>query len=144
MATGTTAITNALVDLLAGDATLAGLAPDGVYFGAAPPHAARFVVVLYAHGVAVGEFGGRAYEDKYYAVKAVMRKTGDVDLATAQAAATRIETILDRAVLLAPGYSCMSCIFEEALEPEPDVDDSDDSVRWYQSGGIYRVQMSCD
>jgi len=139
----TSAITNAIVAVLDGDAALAALAPDGVYYGAAPPHAERFVIVLFAHGVAVPEFGRRSYEDKYYAIRAVVRKTTDADLATAQDAAARIETILDGARLLAPGYEPMGCFFEEPLEPEPDVDETDDSVRWFSVGGVYRVQMSC-
>jgi len=139
----TSAITNAIVALLDGDVTLAALAPDGVFFGVGPPHVDRFVVVSYAHGVTFGEFGRRAIEDKYYAVTAVMRKQSSADLQAAQAAADRIETILDGAQFLIAGYDLMSCTFEEAIEREPEVDDADDSVRWFHVGAIYRVQVSC-
>jgi hypothetical protein len=139
----TSAITNALIAVLEGDSTLASLAPDGVWFGVAPPHASRFVVVSFVRGIATWEFQRRAMEEKWYVVKAVMRKTVDVDLAVAQSAANRIETILDGAQLLAPGYEPMVCALEEPVELDPEVDDLDDTVRWFHIGGIYKVQMSC-
>jgi hypothetical protein len=139
----TSAITNALIAVLDGDAVLGNLAPDGVWFGAAPPHCDRFILVSLAHNAAIPMFNGRAYEEKYYVVKAVMRKDVGVDLAVAQSAASRIETILDGARLLASGYEPMACSFEESVELDPDVDAADDSVRWFHQGGIYKVSMSC-
>src|SRR5205814_2068608 len=97
---GSTAITNALIAVLDGDAPLAALAPDGVFFGSAPPHASRFVLVSLTHGVTTWEFTRRAIEEKYYAVTAVLRKENGVDLSTAQDAAARIETVLDGARLI--------------------------------------------
>jgi hypothetical protein len=136
------AITNALVAVLEGDAPLAGLAPDGVYIGTAPPHAAQFVLVSYAHGLVTPQFRAPAFEEKWFDVSAVMRRREGVDLATCQAAAARIEAVLDGARLLAAGYTPMTCERESAIEWDPEVDDADDSVRWYRVGGVFRVAMS--
>ena len=138
------AIDEALVDLLASDATLRGLLPDGVFFDVAPPQARKFCVVSIVTQVGVPVFGGCAIEDTTYLVKAVCAVDGGGSSAIRQAAA-RIDDLLDDGTLAVPAaYGFMACFRDDtdgrvrALE----IDDLDKSIRWYHRGARYRVQVS--
>jgi hypothetical protein len=132
------AIDNALVGKLIGDPTLAGYLPDGVFFDEAFPGATRFVIVSLVEETDEPMFGGRAYEDALYLVKAVaLTSTG----ANVKAAAARIDALLDMGTLTIVGYSLMS-IRRESRVRYPEVDETDPTIRWEHRGGRYRVMAS--
>ena len=138
------AVDEALVEVLAGDATLAGLLPDGVFFDVAPPQARRFCVVSVVTQRGVPVFGGCAIEDTTYLVKAVCAVGGGGSTPIREAAA-RIDDLLDDGLLPVPApYAFMACFRDDAdgrvryLE----VDDLDKSIRWYHRGARYRVHVS--
>jgi len=136
----TTAIDQAVIDLLQRDPTLAALAPDGVYMDEAPPNAQRFVIVALADAEDVPVFGGRAYEHKQYTVVAKMLNTAGGDI---RSAAAQIDYLLEDVVLVAAGYACMA-VYRERPIRETDVDDTDPSLRWFHRGGLYHVEMVID
>ena len=73
------AIDSALVRVLLNDPELAGLLPDGVYFDQAPPGATRYALLALQDGNDIPQYGGRAYQDQLYTIKAVMLATlGDL------------------------------------------------------------------
>ncbi len=131
------AIDRALLALLAGDTTLMALAPDGVYWDEAKPQAKRFVIVSLLSEVDGYMQGGRAWEDGLYLVKAVTLGAA----ATAIDAADRIDLLLEGAQLIATGYTPMVTMGEERIR-HTEVDEADDSVRWFHIGRHYRIVMS--
>jgi hypothetical protein len=132
------AIDNALIAKLAADATLLGHCPNGVYWDEAPPGSTRFVIVSLIDQFDEAVFGGRAIEDALYLVKAVALSTASVNM---QAAAARIDALLEDQTLTVSGYSYMT-MHREARVRITEVDDVDASIRWFHRGGHYRVQMS--
>jgi len=132
------AIDDALVAVLAGDATLAGLLPDGVWFDEAPPNARQFALVALLSTRDEATFGGRALEDAVYLVKAV---SFDKSAATALAAAAQIDALLEDASLAVAGGDCLAVFREQAIR-YPEVDALDPSIRWQHCGGHYRVQFA--
>jgi hypothetical protein len=131
------AIDRALLALLAGDATLMALTPDGVFWDEGPPHATRLVIVSLLSEVDGYMQGGRAWEDGLYLVKAVTLNAA----ATAIDAADRIDLLLEGAQLMATGYTPMVTMGEERIR-HTEVDEADDSVRWFHIGRHYRIVMS--
>jgi len=132
------AIDNAIVGVLLADATLAGLMPDGVYFGVAAPKAQRFVIVSVIEATDEPVLGSRGYEDVLYMIKAVaLERTG----ADVKAAAHRIDQLLEDQPLTIPGYVHMVTCREGRFR-YPEVDEVDDTIRWQHRGGNYRVQAS--
>jgi hypothetical protein len=138
------AIDNALIAMLGADSTLMGYMPNGVYYEEAPPGSTRFVIVKLMDEFDEAQFGGRAYEDALYLVKAVARSSANADL---RSAAARIDAVLEDQPIgvgsppVVDGYTWMTCHRESRIRiTEPD--GSDASVRWHHRGGLYRVQMS--
>lgn len=132
------AIDNALVAVLLGDATLQGLMPDGVYFDEAKQGATRFVIVSLVEEADQAVFGGRAYEDALYLVKAVEMSASGSNVAQA---AARIDVLLEDRSLTAAGYTWMT-VYRESRIRYTEVDEIDRSIRWQHRGGRYRVQLS--
>lgn len=132
------AIDNAIVAKLLADSTLTALMPDGVYWEEANAGSKRFVIVSLVDSVDEPVFGGRAYEDSLYLVKAVALSTTGADI---KAAAARIDTLLDEGTLTITGYSFMT-VHRESRIRITEVDDSDASIRWQHRGGHYRVQAA--
>lgn len=132
------AIDQALMAVLSGDQTLMALVPDGVFWEAAPPKATRFVLVSLVESHDEPMFDGRAYEDAVYLVTAVMLKTANGNI---QGAAARMDVILEGATLFATGYTPM-VIARESRVRLTEVDEVDDTIRWFHRGGHYRVVMS--
>ena len=129
----------AIVGVLANDAQLRAIMPDGVYFDEAPPACRNFVIVSLFHSDDVGFFPGRrGVEDLLYVVKGVAFGTSG---ATVKAAAARIDQLLENATLVVAGYECMSVAREQRIR-YPEVDDVDPSIRWQHRGGHYRVSMA--
>lgn len=138
MPTDSAAIDTALAARLLADTTLMALMPDGVYFDEAKQGAQRFLIVSLVDEVDEAVFGGRAIEDALYLVKAVeLGKSG----VNADAAAARIEVLLNEQPLSATGYTGMAT-FRESRVRLTEVDGVDPSIRWQHRGGHYRVQMS--
>jgi hypothetical protein len=127
-----------LIEKLASDAPLALLLPDGVWRHVAPEGASRFAIVALVSATDEGEFGRRAIEDGIYLVEARVLSTseGNVD-----AAAARIDALLEDGFIDVPGYGCMAITRDEFVDGI-EVDDQDVSIQWHRSGGHYRVQMT--
>jgi len=132
------AIGNALVAKLGGDATLLALCPNGIYFDEAPPGATRFVIVSLVFAQDEGVFGGRAFEDHLYLVEARMLSTSGGD---SKAAAARIDALLEGGVLTIDGYDLMT-MHRDEFARGTEVDAIDPSLRWTRRGGRYQVQAS--
>lgn len=132
------AIDNALIAKLAADATLLSYCPNGVYWDEAPPGSTRFVIVSLIDAFDEAVFGGRAIEDALYLVKAVALSTAGVNM---QAAAARIDALLEDQTLTVSGYTHMA-MHREARVRITEVDEMDASIRWFHRGGHYRVRMS--
>jgi hypothetical protein len=137
----TAAIDEAVVDLLQADAALAAVMPDGVYWGVAPAHATRVVLVARVGQVDAPSFDGPAYEDVVFRVRAVALSTLPGANADARAAATRIDALLTSGALAAPGYTLMVA---QRVAPihETTADALDPAILWLERGGDYQVMMS--
>jgi hypothetical protein len=109
-----------------------------VAYDEAPQKSERFVIVSLVDEVDEGKFGGRAYEDALFLVKAVMLSTSGGNI---QAAAARIDTLLEDQPLTVAGYTWMTT-HREARVRITEVDEQDAAIRWQHRGGHYRVQMS--
>lgn len=135
------AIENALVDLLRSDSTLSALLPDGVFYGHADEGCTKFVIVSMATSHDEPMFGGRAFEDYNYLVKAVV--LNDVDGTTLLAEA-RIDELLDPqppappATLSIAGYRLMAMRRIDRVR-YPDPDPEDPSIVWQHRGGHYQI-----
>lgn len=128
----------AILAKLVNDATLAALLPDGVWMDEASQGSTRFVIVSLIEEADEGVFGGRAFENALYLVKAVEKSASGVNI---KAAAARIDALLEDQSLSASGYTWMSTVREERVR-FVEVDGVDPSVRWQHRGGRYRVQFS--
>ena len=129
----------AVLASLRNDATLATLAPGGVYRDVAPEGvvdaalndaAEVFGVVTLQSSLAWHEFGGRALEECRYLVKFVAPST---NASGAQAALDRAEVILP--TLSATGYAVTCSRREERLA----FVESDGPVRWQHRGVSWLV-----
>src|SRR6478609_6818172 len=98
------AIDNALMAKLGADATLLAICTNGVYWDEAPPGSTKFVIVSLVDEVDEPTFGGRAYEDALYLVKAVALSTAGANM---QTAAARIDALLEDQTLTVSGYTHM-------------------------------------
>lgn len=132
----------ALMAWLNADATLLQLVPNLIYFDQAPAGSQRFVIVSLVEHRDELVFGGRSYEDALYAVEARILSKSVADAnSKAQAAAARIDLLLDGMTLSVSGYVTMT-VRRESRFRQSEVDDADSSIVWYRSGGNYRVVMS--
>lgn len=139
------AIDQALVDTLLGDATLMALMPDGVHVDEAPKGATQkkqFVIVSLVDAHDTPIFEGRGAETALYLVKAVELST--VAVKNIKAAAARIDALLDpqppaaRTTLTIAGYQ-HQLLRRESRVRMTEVDDVDSSIRWQHRGGRYQV-----
>jgi hypothetical protein len=131
-------IDNGIVSLLGSDGTLLGLCPNGVYWDEAPPNSQRFVIVSLVDEHDIGTFRARAFEEGLYLVKAVMLSTAGGDI---KAAAARIDTLLEQQTLTISGYAPV-IVSRESRVRMTEVDDVDQSIRWFHRGGRYTVAAS--
>ena len=133
------AVDAALISVLAGDAALRALCPDGVYLGTAPAGLSRFVIVQQQTHVDVEGFGAPAlYEEFRYSVTARVLETTGV---SANAAAYRIHELLQDQPLTIAGYTHMSTLRVERVH-YPDIDAIDNDLRWQHAGGDYEIAVS--
>jgi len=132
-------IDEALVQRLIGDAELQALMPDGVYFDEAPGSLRRFVLLSLVSEEDHATFGGwREFEDGVYRIQAVAL---DITSDSANAAAGRIDALLENQPLVVAEYSWMTT-HREGRFRRTTADPVDSSLRWQVSGGNYRVQMA--
>jgi hypothetical protein len=129
------AIDEAVMAKLQGDATLASLAPGGVYRDVAPENVPDpFVIVgLQAHRDVYEQASAPAYEEPIYLVKAVAK---DTDGAGAKSAAARIHALLHGATLTISGFTPMDCKRIERIA----FTERDGPVYWQHNGGLYQVE----
>lgn len=109
--------------------------PDGAFFDIAPAGSQRFVIVSLAVETDEPMFGGSAFEEAIYLVKAVGLSTSGADVKTA---AARIHALLERGTLEIVGYGLMSMRRVERVR-YTEVDEVDRSIRWQHRGGRYEV-----
>lgn len=140
--TDSTAIDTALVDRLAGDATLSGLLPDGVFFDVAPQGALRFLHLALFESRdewAQGTPGARRIaEECIFLVQAAVQEPSAV---VADAAAVRIDELLEDQPLTIVGYYNHAIHRVQRIRSSaPDAADA--SLRWQYRGGRYRVAVT--
>ncbi len=128
----------AVLAVLTGDATLAGLMPDGVYMDVAPKGRTRFVIVSVVIHEDEYRFEGRAYERCLYLVKAVDQSTSGT---TIKQAAARIDALLQDMPLTITGYTHMLTRREERIRAT-EVDETNPDLHWQHRGGRYAVLAS--
>ena len=123
----------AVVNKLLGDSTLMGLLPDGVYIDYVTPGAQRYTLIAITSAPDTSMFGARAFEAPVYQVYAVaLSVTG----ANIQAAAARIDALLDGATVSATGYR-PAVLYRLSRVRHSDPDTQDASHRWQTRGGEY-------
>jgi len=128
----------AVVNLLLSDSTLMGLLPDGVYFDQATPGAQRYTLVTITSAPDLSMFGARAFEGPIYLVLAVVLS---VTGGNVQAAAARIDALLDGATVSATGYrSGVLRRLTRIRHSDPDAQDA--SHRWQTRGGEYELVVA--
>jgi len=125
----------AVVTLLLNDATLQGLLPDGVYFDQATPGAQRYTLVTITSAPDTWMFGGRAFETPVYLVLAVVLSVTGGNI---QAAAARIDAVLNGATVSATGYA-PATLRRVSRVRHSDPDSADASHRWQTRGGEYEL-----
>jgi hypothetical protein len=129
----------AVMEVLANDAALSALCPDGVYWGirpaAAPAPHAFVIVALFDHREEPA-FGGTLYEKTNYLVKAVIHSTSKTP---ARQAAARIHELLHGVILdlTAAGYIAMDVRRLDRVA-YPEIDLANKST-WHHHGGQYEV-----
>lgn len=130
-------VDSALMELLANDAALTALCPDGVYWGVRPPGATAFVLVLLFTSLdRPGLNGITLHERTIYLVKSVvMAKSRTVP----RQAAARIHELLHGTMLdlSAAGYAAMNLARIERVA-YPEIDDANKAV-WHHTGGQYEL-----
>ena len=131
-------IDDALLTRLNSDTTLRSLAPDGAWLYAAPQNARRFILVSHVLWEDEAVFGKRGLERVVYPVQTKFMVSGTAE---AEAAAYRIDQLLEDVPLVAPGYTGAACYREERIA-DTEIDEADASLRWQIRGGHYRVEMS--
>ena len=132
------AIDDAILAVLEGDAVLSAIVPDGVWIDEAPAQSRRFVIVSLVLGQDVATFGGRAWEERLYLIKAVVQA---LEPSAAIDAAARVNALLEDAPIAVPGYAYMTMHRIEPLQ-RTEVDEVNEKIRWQHRGGRYRVNMS--
>jgi len=134
---------NALVAALGADLPLLALMPNGVYMDEGPEGATQFVLVSLIVSIDIPMFNGRAFEDCYYAIRAIER--GDVAVRNVKAAAARLDALLDpphsRMALTIPGYSLKLIRRKERIR-QTERDQIDNSIVWFHRGGQYQLMAS--
>jgi hypothetical protein len=131
-------VDQALIDRLLGDAQLKAICPDGVWWEVGDEKSQRFVVVSIVDHDDVPVFGGRAWENTLYLVKAVMLNSAG---GSVRAAAARIDSLLENWNSDLPDFGHLSAHREGRIRiTEQDSENS--AIRWLHRGGRYRVHAA--
>lgn len=133
------AVDAALIAVLASDATLMALCPDGVYRDVSPADATAFVIVQAQVHEDLEGFRSALYESFQYRITArILESTG----LNADAAADRIHVLLqDQVIPAITGYTHMATLRVERVRTT-DVDALDNDIRWQFAGGDYEITVS--
>lgn len=127
-----------MINKLLTDTQLSALMTDGVWWEIAPHGKTKVVIVkLMAHTV-TAMYGGRAYEEPVYLVKAVALGTTGTDV---KAAAARIDALLDGGTLVISGYTVMAIQLQEYVH-YVEADPTNADARWQHYGGLYGITVS--
>lgn len=132
-------VDQALVDLLRADATLAALMPDGVWIDEADAGLEQFVIVSLVIGLDAPIFEGRGSEDLVYLVEA--RELSTVAVKNSEAAAARIDALLELGTLTIAGYGFQVMRRIERVRGT-EIDAVDSAIRWSRRGGRYQVVVA--
>lgn len=119
---------------LAGDATLQGLAPGGVFQTfALPGTTAPYTLAKYLNGIDVPQFGGIAYSDMHFRVTVA----GPIASQSAiVSAADRVKTLLTVTQQTAvTGGTVLQSISNQPISEDEYVD----GAKWHVSGNEYHV-----
>ena len=129
----------AMVELLANDAALTALCPDGVWWGLRRPEGGRRFVIITLFD-APPPFDGLAdatlYERSIYLVRATVFGTNK---APVRQAAARIDALLNKTVpdLSAAAHTAMHCKRVDRIAYVED--DPTNAVIWQHAGGQYEL-----
>jgi len=134
------AVDVALVAVLANDAALMALLPDGVWLDVGKDDATRFAIVQHQSHVDEEGFRAPLYEEFRYRVTA---RVLDKAVTAADAAAYRIHELLEDQVLTVTGYTHMATLRVERIKTT-EIDAIDNNIRWQIVGGDYEVFVSPD
>lgn len=133
------AVDEAIIGILASDAELTTLMPDGVGFDVGQKNALRHVVVSLMDHDDERQLGGkRAHETSLYLVKVVAlgRPAAEV-----KRGAKRIDELLDGARPTIAGYQVMRIRRVKRVRySQPDPNNND--LSWQHRGGQYEVMVS--
>ena len=131
-------VDEALVALLEGDAALAALMPDGVWFDVAAADATAFVLVrLLEHEDDYSFQPGRPQETATYVVEAIcLESTGT---ATARDAGRRIHALLMTGTLAIESYGCLAVLRRGRIRLT--TYDPTGDIRWQRRGGHYVITV---
>ena len=126
----------ALIAKLAGDPTLATLAPGGVFREVAPQGVAEpyVIVQLMGHQDEYSLNRAQAFEDFTFMVKAVQQSSSGT---TAQSVADRVHALLQNGTLTITGYRLVDMKRTERIA-YVEIDDDRDR-RFQHRGGLYQV-----
>jgi hypothetical protein len=134
------AVDEALIQHLSGDAPLAALLPGGVHWDVAPANRTAFVVVSLVDAVDADGFqapAGEATETLIYEVTAVVADSSGQ--AALRPAAARLHEVLQGALFPIEGFDCLA-VLRQGRQRRTVVDPIND-VRWLQRGGRYQVTV---
>jgi len=134
----TDAVDRALVARLSSDPTLMAMMPDGIYWDISKAGKTRLILIKLMHHDTVDMFGGCAFENPSYLVKAVEYSLSPTNV---QAAAARIDALLNHQPMTIDGYGLMTAQYLTRVKyQEPDTTNAD--ARWQHSGGVYLLMVT--
>jgi hypothetical protein len=135
------AIYTALAAKALADAPLMALMPDGVYRDIAASGKTRFIIISKASDFRAYMFGGVAYEEVTYLVKAVEFGTSGTNAANA---AARILTLLQDGTLTITGYTLMRMQLAEdgGMVEYVEPDEANLDARWQHRGWNFDITVS--
>lgn len=131
-------VDEALMSRLRDDSALRSLCPDGVWWDVGDEKSKRFIVISIVDHSDVPVYGGRAWENVLYLVKAVMLNSAG---GSVRAAAARIDALLEDWQTDLVGFGHLSCNREQRIRIT-ETDSENSAVRWLHRGGRYRAHAS--
>lgn len=131
-------VEDALMARVRNDATLKSMCPDGVWWDVGDKKAKRFVVVSLVDHSDVPVYGGRAWENYLFLVKAVMLNSAG---GSVKAAAARIDALLEDWQIPVTDFGHLST-HREARVRITEQDSENTAIRWLHRGGRYRAHAA--
>ena len=131
------ALETAILAVLQGDATLAAIVTDGIYFDVSASGKTKFGIVSLSTHHDERTFDG-VIEQAVYIVKAVILNTSP---STARTAAARMHTLLEGVQLSVTGFDHLALRRTERIR-YTEVDPENNDIRWQHQGGRYLAWVS--